>query len=146
MDGDGSFVPAELLSLAEPILAGRFDLVLGTRMAGALVGTAMPRHQYYGNKVVAGIVRVLYGVHVTDLGPFRAVRRDVLEQLQMSEMTYGWPVEMLVKAARGHVRIVEVPVTYRPRLAGRSKVGGTVRGTVLATTRIFRVTFRYAIS
>jgi glycosyltransferase involved in cell wall biosynthesis len=146
MDGDGSFVPAELPELAEPIRAGRFDLVLGTRMAGARAADAMPPHQYYGNKVVAGIVRVLYGVHVTDLGPFRAVRRDVLEQLQMSEMTYGWPVEMLVKAARGHVRIVEVPVTYRPRLAGRSKVGGTVRGTVLATTRIFRVTFRYAFS
>lgn len=145
MDGDGSFVPAELARLAEPILSGRFDLVLGTRMAGGMVASAMPPHQRYGNQVVARLLRALYGVQVTDLGPFRAVRRDLLGRLEMREMTYGWPVEMLVKAARGQARIVEVPVTYRPRLAGRSKVGGTVRGTVLATTRIFRVTFRYAI-
>jgi glycosyltransferase involved in cell wall biosynthesis len=146
MDGDGSFVPGELARLTAPLQAGQADLVLGTRMAGGMAANAMPPHQLYGNKVVARLLRALYGVQVTDLGPFRAVRRELLAQLDMQEWTYGWPVEMLVKAARRHARIVEAPVTYRPRLAGRSKVGGTVRGTLLATVRIFRVTFRYAFS
>jgi glycosyltransferase involved in cell wall biosynthesis len=147
MDGDGSFVPHELTRLVAPIQAGQADLVLGTRMTGGgMVRNSMPPHQLYGNKIVARLLGALYGVHVTDLGPFRAIRRDLLVRLDMQEWTYGWPVEMLVKAARLRGRMVEVPVTYRPRLAGRSKVGGTVRGTLLATLRIFRVTFRYAFS
>ena len=106
----------------------------------------MPVHQLAGNRLVAGLVRALYRIQVTDLGPFRAVRRDLLADLDMRERTYGWPVEMMVKAARRGARVIEVPVTYRPRFAGQSKVGGTIRGTVLATYRILRVTFRYAWS
>ena len=144
MDGDGSFVPAECAALVAPIAAGAADLVLGTRMQGRLAPGAMPPHQRWGNRVVAGLLRRLYGVQVTDLGPYRAIRRDLLHALEMQEMTYGWPVEMMVKTARRGGVLVEVPVTYRPRFAGVSKVGGSVKGTVLATYRIFRVTFRYA--
>jgi glycosyltransferase involved in cell wall biosynthesis len=144
MDGDGSFVPAELSRLLAPLASGRAGLVLGTRMAGGMARGAMPPHQLVGNKVVAGLLRRVYGVHVTDLGPFRAIGRGLLAELQMSERTYGWPVEMMVKAARRGVPIVEAPVTYRPRLAGESKVGGTLRGSTLATYRILRVTLRYA--
>lgn len=144
MDGDGSFVPAEAVRLVAPIARGQADIVLGTRLAGGMAPGAMPPHQLWGNKVVARLLRTLYAVHVTDLGPFRAIRHDLLVALAMQERTYGWPVEMMVKAARRKARLVEIPVSYRPRLAGHSKVGGTVRGSVLATTRILRVTLTYA--
>jgi glycosyltransferase involved in cell wall biosynthesis len=145
MDGDGSFVPGELAALLAPIAAGAADLTLGTRMRGDMAPGAMPPHQRFGNQLVARLTRRLYGVELTDLGPFRAIRHDLLEALQMRERTYGWPIEMIVKAARRRARIVELPVSYRLRLAGQSKVGGTLRGTVLATYRILHTTFRYAI-
>jgi hypothetical protein len=110
-----------------------------------MVPGAMPPHQLFGNRLVASLTRRLYRIELTDLGPFRAIRRDLLDALQMRERTYGWPIEMIVKAARRHARIVELPVSYRPRLAGQSKVGGTVRGTVLATYRILQTTMRYAL-
>lgn len=144
MDGDGSFVPGELAQLVAPIRAGQADLVLGTRMANPMARHAMPPHQFYGNKLIAALIRLLYDVPMTDLGPYRAIRTGLLAQLEMQECTYGWPIEMLVKAARRKERIVELPVTFRARYAGQSKVAGTVRGTVLATIRIFQVTFRYA--
>ncbi|MFO7634981.1 MAG: glycosyltransferase family 2 protein [Caldilinea sp.] len=143
MDGDGSFVPAECTALTAPIAAGTADLVLGTRMQGGLAPGAMPLHQLWGNRLVAALLRMRYGVQVTDLGPYRAIRRDLLQALAMQEMTYGWPVEMMIKTAQRGGVLVERPVTYRPRFAGVSKVGGSVKGTVLATYRIFRVTFRY---
>lgn len=143
MDGDGSFVPAELSRLVEPLAADQADLVLGTRLRGVLSAGAMPPHQRWGNQLVAGLVRRLYGVALTDLGPFRAIRRDFLAQLHMQERTYGWPIEMMVKAARRQARLLETPVSYRPRLGGQSKVGGTVRGTLLASYKILRVTLRY---
>jgi|SRR5579859_3856298 len=145
MDGDGSFVPAELGTLVDPIRSGTADLVLGTRMRGGMTPGAMPPHQQAGNLLIARLVHRLYGLQLTDLGPFRAVRRDLLLALQMREHTYGWPIEMIVKAARQRARIIEVPVQYRPRLAGQSKVGGTLRGTLLAGYRIMRTTLRYAI-
>jgi hypothetical protein len=89
-------------------------------------------------------MHTLYGLHLTDLGPFRAIRRDTLAALNMRDRTYGWPVEMIVKAARHGARVAEVSVSYRPRMAGQSKVGGTLRGTTLATYRILTTTFRYA--
>jgi glycosyltransferase involved in cell wall biosynthesis len=145
MDADGSFIPGELAALLVPMLDGSADLVLGTRMRGGMAAGAMPPHQRFGNQVVARLMHRLYGLHLTDLGPFRVIRRDLLSTLDMSEMTYGWPVEMIVKAARQDARIVELPVSYRPRSAGYSKVGGTARGTILATYRILGTTFRYAI-
>jgi glycosyltransferase involved in cell wall biosynthesis len=146
MDGDGSFVPAELALLAAPLLAGSADMALGTRMRGGMAARSMPPHQHFGNRLVAALVQRIYGLPLSDLGPFRAVRRDLLARLDMREHTYGWPIEMIVKAARAGARIVEVPVRYRPRLAGQSKVGGTLRGTVLATYRILRVTLQYSLS
>ena len=104
----------------------------------------MQPHARLGNRIVAGLMRLLYGLHVTDLGPFRAIRADLLECLDMQEMTYGWPTEMMVKAARRRARVVEVPVRYRVRRGGRSKVSGTVRGTHLATYAILLVTLRHA--
>ena len=103
----------------------------------------MPPPQRFGNWLVARLMRWLYRLPVTDLGPYRAVRRELLATLDMREMTYGWPTEMIVKAARRQARIIEVPVTYRSRRTGQSKVSGTLRGTVLAGYRILSTTFRY---
>jgi hypothetical protein len=104
----------------------------------------MPPHQLFGNRLVSTLMRGLYRIRVTDLGPYRAVRPELLQALHMREMTYGWPTEMIVKAARRRGRIVEVPVSYRKRWSGKSKVSGTVRGTLLAAYFILGVTLRYA--
>jgi glycosyltransferase involved in cell wall biosynthesis len=144
LDGDYSFLPAELPTVLAPILAGQADLVLGSRWRGQIAAGAMPPHQRFGNWLVARLMNALYGLAITDLGPYRAVRRSLLAELDMQEMTFGWPTEMIVKAARQGVRIVEVPVSFHSRQAGRSKVSGTVRGTILATWFILGVTLRYA--
>lgn len=143
MDGDLSDYPEEITLLVTPIRSGEADLVLGSRLLSHQPA-AMPPHQRFGNWLVSRLMRRLYHLPVTDLSPFRAVRREVLMQLDMREMTYGWPTEMMVKAARRGWRIVEVPVRYRSRYAGRSKVSGTLRGTVLAAYFILGTTLRYA--
>jgi glycosyltransferase involved in cell wall biosynthesis len=143
LDGDDSFLPEELPRLLRPIQAGQADLVLGSRPQGQIEAGSMPPPQRFGNWLVARLMRCLYRLPLTDLGPYRAVRRELLASLDMREMTYGWPTEMIVKAARRRARIVEVPVTYRARRTGQSKVSGTVRGTVLAGYRILSATFRY---
>ena len=144
MDGDGSFVPAELPALVAPIRVNDADLVMGTRLRGGMTPGAMPVHQRLGNQFIAGLLRWRFGLPVTDLGPFRVIRRSLLLDLDMQERTYGWPVEMLIKAARQQARIVEIPVSYRPRQGGQSKVGGSLTGTIRATYRILRVMLRYA--
>jgi len=144
MDGDGSFLPAELPALLAPLCAGRADLVLGSRPLGHIAPGAMPPQQRFGNWLAAGLMRLLYRMDVTDLGPYRAIRRDLLERFVMCEMTYGWPTEMMVKTARRGARIVEVPVSFHPRRSGKSKVSGTLRGTLLAARYILGVTLRYA--
>lgn len=144
MDGDGSFVPAELSLLAAPLQRAAADMSLGSRLQAGDLLDAMPAHQLLGNRFVAWILNRRFGLSLTDLGPFRVIRRDLFLSLEMQEFTYGWPVEMIVKAARRQARILEVPVTYRKRFAGRSKVGGTVRGTLLAAYRFSRVIVRYA--
>jgi glycosyltransferase involved in cell wall biosynthesis len=146
LDGDYSFLPAELPRLLLPILHDRADLVLGSRWLGHIAPGAMPPQQRFGNWLAARLMRWLYGMHVTDLGPYRAIRLPLLLSLGMQEMTYGWPTEMMVKAARRGARIVEVPVSYYPRRAGHSKVSGTLRGTVLAARYILGVTLRYALA
>ena len=103
----------------------------------------MPPHARFGNWLVARLMRLLNSLQVTDLGPFRAIRADLLARLEMQEMTYGWPSEMMAKAANRGAHVVEVPVRYRVRRGGKSKVSGTVRGTVLATYFILFVTLRY---
>ncbi len=144
LDADGSFDPAQIPELLAPIAAGRAGLVLGSRMAGGMEPGAMPPHARFGNWLVSRLMGLLYRLQVTDLGPFRAIRADLLEQLAMREMTFGWPTEMMVKAARRDASVAEIPVRYRVRRGGRSKVSGTLRGTVLATYFIFFVTLRYA--
>jgi glycosyltransferase involved in cell wall biosynthesis len=143
IDGDFSFDPAELPRLLAPLLVGTADLVLGSRAQGQVERGSMPPPQRFGNWLVARLMRPLYGLALTDLGPYRAIRRDLLWALDMREMTYGWPTEMIVKAARRRARILEVPVSYRSRRAGRSKVSGTIRGTLLAGHAIMGTIFRY---
>jgi glycosyltransferase involved in cell wall biosynthesis len=145
MDGDGSFDPAEMIGLLQPIADGRADLVLGSRAQHIEPG-AMPPHQRFGNRLVSGLMRAIYRLPITDLAPYRAIRRAPLMAFDMREMTYGYPTEMLVKAARHGAQIVEIPVQYRKRWSGKSKVSGTVRGTLLATYYILGVTLRYAFA
>ena len=144
MDGDYSFSPSDLTLLLSPIVEGQVDMVLGSRARGHMAPGAMPFHQRFGNWLVARLMNLLYRISITDLGPYRAIRKPLLMQLDMKEMTYGWPTEMIVKSARRGARIVEVPVSYHNRRFGQSKVSGTVRGTILATWFILGVTFRYA--
>jgi glycosyltransferase involved in cell wall biosynthesis len=145
MDGDGSFAPAELPDLLAPLVRDEADLVLGSRMRGEPLQIAMPPHQRFGNSIFVWLLRQRYGLTLTDLGPYRVIRRELLLGLNMQEHTYGWPLEMIIKTARHRRRIVEVPVSYRPRFAGRSKVGGTLRGSVLTGYRFLYVTLRYAL-
>jgi hypothetical protein len=107
-------------------------------------GIEMPFHQRFGNTLFVGLLKWRYGLRLTDLGPFRAIRRELLLTFNMREYTYGWPLEMIIKTVRNHKKIVERPVTYRPRIAGHSKVSGTIRGTILTAYRFFRVMIRYA--
>ena len=144
MDGDGSARPEELPQLLKPLAEGTVDLVLGSRVLGGAEPGALAPHQRFGNALSAALMRRLYDIAVTDLGPYRAIRAGLLRDLEMREMTYGWPTEMTVKAARRGAQVVEVPVTWANRLAGRSKVSGTVRGSVLAGVYILGVTLRYA--
>ena len=144
MDGDYSSLPSQLPLVIAPLVEGRADLVLGSRVLGHIAPGAMLPQQQFGNALAASLMRWLYGLRVTDLGPFRAIRRDTLLSFNMQEMTFGWPTEMTVKAARRRLRIEEVPVSFQPRRAGHSKVSGTVRGTLLAGYHILNVTFRYA--
>jgi glycosyltransferase involved in cell wall biosynthesis len=145
LDGDHSFAPEEMPALLAPLRQGRADLVLGSRALGRIEPGSMPVPQHFGNWLVARLMRSIYRLPLTDLGPYRAVRRSLLASLAMREMTFGWPAEMIVKAARHGARIVEAPVGYRARRGGRSKVSGTLRGTLLAGYYILGVTFRYAL-
>ena len=129
LDGDYSDRPDELPLLLAPIAEGRADITLGSRLAKQNVTGALTWHSAFGNRLAAAMIRVLYGQQISDLGPFRAVRADVLRQLALQEETYGWAVEMILKGALGGFRIVEVPVSYYPRI-GKSKISGTFRGTV----------------
>ncbi len=145
LDGDYSSLPVELDRLVTPLYAGQADLVLGSRTLGRIDPGAMPVHQRLGNWMTSRLMSRLYKIDVTDLGPYRAIRSDLLHDLDMREMTFGWPTEMMVKAARRQARIMEVPVSHMPRRHGNSKVSGTVKGSVLAAYYILGVTLRYAI-
>jgi glycosyltransferase involved in cell wall biosynthesis len=144
LDADGADDPRHLPLLIEPLLRGEAEMALGSRLAVKIQGGAMPWHQRLGNRLAAQLICRLYGLPLTDLSPFRAVFRRELLALDMQEMTYGWPTEMIVKAARTGWRIVELPVSYRPRLGGRSKISGTLRGTLWATYHILSTILRYA--
>lgn len=142
LDGDYSDRPAELPFLLAPIIDGRADITLGSRLGKQSVHGALPWHAAFGNRLAAFLIRFLYGVKISDLGPFRAARADVLGRLDLQEMTYGWAVEIILKGALGGFRIVEVQVSYYPRI-GKSKISGTLRGTVGAAWFILSLIVRY---
>jgi glycosyltransferase involved in cell wall biosynthesis len=129
IDGDGSMPPEEIGTLIAPIAEGRADLVCGSRTARREPGS-MPSHQALGNRLALLLLRRLHGVRLTDLGPYRAVRGDLLRGLGMRPSRFAWPAEMLARAARRDARILEVEVGYRRRSAGASKVGGSLRGSL----------------
>jgi glycosyltransferase involved in cell wall biosynthesis len=143
LDGDYSDRPAELPHLLAPIADGRADITLGSRLAGPRARGAMPWHAAFGNRVAAHLITYLYGLRISDLGPFRAARIDVLRALALEETTFGWAVEMILKGAVRGFRIVEVPVSYHPRI-GKSKISGTIRGTVGAAWFILSGIVRYS--
>lgn len=145
MDGDGSFMPTELSELLEPLAEGRADLVLGSRVLNSLQKAAIPPHQRLGNELFTWVLRQRFHLALTDLGPYRAIHRELLMELDMHERTYGWPLEMIVKTASHRKPIVELPVTYRPRYAGKSKVSGTLRGSIHTAYRYLSVMLRYSI-
>ena len=142
LDGDYSDRPSELPILLDPIIQGRAEITLGSRLGEQRIPTALPWHQAFGNRLAASLIRLLYGLKITDLGPFRAGRAEVLRGLGLEETTYGWAVEMILKGALGGFRVVEVPVSYYPRI-GKSKIGGTLKGTAGAAWFILSLTLRY---
>ncbi len=144
LDGDYSDRPAELPRLLAPIIEGRADITLGSRLAGPRTPGALPWHAAFGNRLAAGLITLLFRQRITDLGPFRAARADVLRKLALEETTYGWAVEMILKGALHGFRIVEVPVSYHPRI-GKSKISGTVSGTLGAAWFIFSRILRYYV-
>jgi len=127
LDGDYSDRPRELGRILDPLSERRADIVLGSRLSGGLAPGAMPWHAVLGNRLAATLIRWLYGVSLTDLGPFRAARSDVLRALELREMTYGWAVELVTRGAMRGYRVLEVPVSYHPRI-GVSKISGTWKG------------------
>jgi hypothetical protein len=142
LDGDYSDRPAELPILLDPIIQGDADITLGSRLGEQRIPTALPWHQAFGNRLAASLIRHFYGLKITDLGPFRAARADVLRAIALQETTYGWAVEMILKGALHGFRVVEVPVTYYRRI-GKSKIGGTLKGTVGAAWFILSLMVRY---
>ena len=146
LDGDYSDRPSELPILLAPIAEGHADITLGSRLQKPRVAGALPWHQVFGKRLAAGLIRLLYsrryGLEISDLGPFRAGRADVLRALALEETTYGWAVEMILKGALAGFRVVEVPVSYYPRI-GKSKISGTLKGTVGAGWLILSLIVRY---
>jgi len=145
IDGDGSDCPEFMRQLVDPIAAEKFDFVIGSRTRGQREPGSMNFQQVLSGRGAGLIVRLLYGVRYTDMSPFRAIRRDAFTKLNMREETYGWNLEMQMKAARAGLRILEIPVNHRRRAGGESKVSGTLRGTFVAGARILATFVRVAL-
>ena len=143
MDGDGSDDPADLPMMLTPVLEGQADMTIGSRVGKRAERGAIPPQARLGNWLVSRMIRVLYGARIHDIGSFRVIRCSALNALDMQEMTFGWPVEMLVKMARARYRIVELPIHYRRRTHGRSKVAGTITGSIKAAYAMVATTLRY---
>jgi len=144
VDGDYSDYPEDMVSLVDPIVAGKTDLVIGSRvLGGAGLGSLTPQ-QRFGNALATWLIGLIWRARYTDLGPFRAIRREALDRLGMSDRDFGWTVEMQIKAAEAGLRHMEVPVRYRCRI-GVSKISGTVSGTVRAGFKIMTVIVRHAL-
>jgi glycosyltransferase involved in cell wall biosynthesis len=142
IDADYSDHPEEMEALIKPISEGRADLVIGSRALGQRAKGSMTPQQVIGNKLATTLIRWLYKIRYTDLGPFRAIRYPALLELDMKDKTYGWTVEMQLKAAKAKLRIAEIPVSYRVRI-GQSKVSGTIKGTIGAGYKIITTIFKY---
>ena len=145
LDGDGSDRPEFMPMLVEPIARGEYDFVIGSRARGEREPGSMSPHQLFAGYVFGAAIRLLYGVRYTDMCPFRAIRRDSLMRLGMRETTYGWNLEMQMRAARAGLRILEVPVAHSRRAGGISKVSGSLRGTIRASWRIAATFVRIAL-
>jgi glycosyltransferase involved in cell wall biosynthesis len=145
LDGDGSDVPAFMNQLVEPVARGTHDFVIGSRTRGQREPGSMNFQQIFAGRLAGLILRLLYEVRYTDMSPFRAIRRNALERLDMREQTYGWNLEMQMKAARAGLRVREIPVNHRRRAGGESKVSGTFRGTIVAGARIVFTLVRVAL-
>lgn len=142
LDGDYSDRPSELPVLLAAIIEGRAGITLGSRLHERNSAEALPWHQVFGNRLAASLINFLYGLRISDLGPFRAARADVLRALALEEMTYGWAVEIILKGSLGGYQVVEVAVSYYPRI-GKSKISGTLKGTVGAGWFILGLIVRY---
>ncbi len=142
VDGDHSDYPEQLPELVKPILEENYDMVIGSRALGNRERGSMTPQQVFGNWLATFLMRLLYGVRYTDLGPFRAIKWDKLVALDMQDTTYGWTVEMQLKAAKQRMKTTEVPVKYRKRI-GFSKISGTLKGVVLAGYKIITTIFKY---
>jgi glycosyltransferase involved in cell wall biosynthesis len=144
VDADYSDHPDRLPDLVQPILEGRADFVLGSRLLGTRERGAMPPQSVYGNRFACLLMRLLFGARYTDLGPFRAIDYQRLCELEMSDRNFGWTIEMQIKAVRAGLRIEEVPVPYRRRI-GTSKISGTIGGTIRAGSKILYTIARYGL-
>lgn len=146
MDGDGSDIIDDLPQLITPIVAGEADFVIASRIRGQREPGSMLPSQVFAGHLVGTLLRAFQGVRYTDMGPFRAIRRSSLEKLQMSELTYGWNLQMQIRAAQHNLRILEIPVNYRRRIGGTSKVSGNFTASIKAAVRILTVLFRTGLS
>lgn len=141
LDGDYSDYPGQMTELVAPILEDGYDMVIGSRAMGAMEKGAMMPQQIFGNWLATSLIKLIYGYEFTDLGPFRAIRYDRLMEIDMKDKTFGWTVEMQVKAAKLKLKCIEIPVKYRVRI-GVSKVSGTIKGTILAGHKILWTIFK----
>ncbi len=144
VDADFSDFPEDLEKLLQPLKEQKAEMVIGTRTTTLEARLALTPQQRYGNWLATTLVRAFFGYRYTDLGPFRAIRRDSLKKLRMTDRNYGWTIEMQIKAVQHNLLIAEVPVRYRIRI-GRSKISGTVKGTILAGMKIIYTIFKYVL-
>jgi len=145
MDGDGADDPSAIAALSAPLRAGTADFVIASRARGEREVGSMASHQLLAGLLAGWLTKLLYGVRYTDMCAFRAIRRDTLLALGMREMTYGWNLEMQMRVARSGLRVVELPVAYRRRLGGKSKVAGSLRGSLNAGLKIVSTFARVAL-
>jgi glycosyltransferase involved in cell wall biosynthesis len=145
MDGDGADDPAAITALVAPIRSGDCDFVIASRARGAREPGSMAWHQLLAGRIAGSLTRLLYGVRYTDMCAFRAIRRDILMQLGMRELSYGWNLEMQMRVARAGLRVLEIPVDYRRRIGGESKVAGSLRGSIKAGLKIVSTFVRVAM-
>jgi glycosyltransferase involved in cell wall biosynthesis len=146
LDADGSDDPRDLAQLLAPVRDGEADLVLGSRTIVARTAGAFTPQQAFGNWLATGLMGLFFGTRYTDLGPFRVIRREALERLQMRDTNFGWTIEMQIKAHRAGLRVIEIPVNYRKRIAGESKISGNFVGTLRAGWKILWTIAKHGLS